>query len=122
MIMCNIMDNAHYLEEKLLELDTFELLTDTKYLPVVVLKLKDDKPYTVFQICEILRERGWVVPAYTLPPNAQEEAVMRVVVKENFSRDMAEMFALDVKNAVARLVETKPKTRHHHHKAKHRIC
>ncbi|MEJ2716333.1 MAG: glutamate decarboxylase [Deltaproteobacteria bacterium] len=121
-IMNNIMGNARYLEESLLELDEFELLTDTKYLPVIVLKLKDDEPYTVFQICEILRERGWVVPAYTLPPNAQHEAVMRVVVKENFSRDMSEMFATDVKNAIARLVKTHPKPVHRERKAKHRIC
>ena len=121
-IMTNIMSNARYLEESLLALDKFELLTDTKFLPVIVLKLKDDEPYTVFQICEILRERGWVVPAYTLPPNAQDEAVMRVVVKENFSRDMAELFATDVTNAVARLVKTQPKTIHPHRKAQHRIC
>jgi glutamate decarboxylase len=121
-IMNNIMENARYLEERLLELEKFELLTDTNYLPVVVLKLKDDSDYTVFQICEILLERGWVVPAYTLPPDAQQEAVMRVVVKENFSRDMAEMFATDVKNAIARLDEAKPKRRHPGHEKKHRVC
>ena len=121
-IMNNIMDNARYLEERLLKLGSFELLTDSRYLPVVVLKLKADTFYTVFQICEILRERGWVVPAYTLPRNAQHEAVMRVVVKENFSRDMAEMFAVDVENAVARLEETRPRSRVHEPKAKHRIC
>lgn len=120
--MNNIMDNARYLEKNLLELGKFELLTDTKYLPVVVVKLKEDEPYTVFQICEVLRKRGWVVPAYTLPPNAQEEAVMRVVVKENFSRDMAELFATDVKNAIAHLEKTQPKTRHKHREARHRIC
>jgi glutamate decarboxylase len=121
-IMNNIMENAGYLEESLLKLDKFALLTDTKYLPVIVLKLKDDKSYTVFQICEILRERGWVVPAYTLPPNAQDEAVMRVVVKENFSRDMAELFAKDVENAVARLEESRPKDRRPDQEARHRIC
>ncbi len=121
-IMTNIMDNARYLEERLLDLGKFDLLTDTNYLPVVVLKLKDDSDYTVFQICEILRERGWVVPAYTLPPNAQHESVMRVVVKENFSRDMAEMFATDVTNAIARLEKTQPKRHHPGHGKKHRVC
>jgi glutamate decarboxylase len=121
-IMNNIMGNARYLEERLLELGKFHLLTDTRYLPVIVLKLLDDTGYTVFQICEILRERGWVVPAYTLPPNAQHEAVMRVVVKENFSRDMAEMFATDVKNAIARLEEALPRARQPQTEARHRIC
>ncbi len=121
-IMTNIMDNSHYLERRLLGLGNFELLTDTRYLPVIVLKLKDDTLYNVFQICEILRERGWVVPAYTLPPNAQTEAVMRVVVKENFSRDMADLLATDVGNAVARLNETRPKIRYPKRESIHRIC
>ena len=120
--MKNIMDNALYLEERLLALDKFELLTDSKYLPVVVLKLKDDSRYTVFQICRILKERGWVTPAYTLPPDAQQEAVMRVVVKENFSRDMADMYASDVENAIARLEKEQPKRHHPGNKKKHHIC
>lgn len=121
-IMGAIMENARYLEQRMLRSGKFELLTDAKYLPVIVLKLKDDSRYTVFQICRILRERGWVVPAYTLPPNAQEIAVMRVVVKENFSRDMAEMLAADMEEAVARLEQTGPTRPAPDNKTKHRIC
>lgn len=121
-IIANVMKNAHYLEQELTRLDKFDLLTDANYLPVVVVTLKDDSRYTVFQICEILRQRGWVVPAYTLPPDAQEIAVMRVVVKENFSRDMAEMFAADTAQAIERLEQDQPKRRHPVRKAKHRIC
>ena len=121
-IIKNIMANARYLEDRLSALAKFELLTDRNYLPVVVLKLKDDSAYTVFQICELLRRRGWVVPSYTLPPDAHEEAVMRVVVKENFSRDMAEMLAIDLENAVARLEEDEPRRRHPGHKTVHRAC
>ena len=95
-IMNNIMKNAEYLEQKLLSLGVFDLLTDTKYLPVIALKLKDCSEYNVFQISEELRKRGWIVPAYTLPPNAEEVAVLRVVVKENFSRDMSEIFVRDI--------------------------
>ncbi|QFY41764.1 glutamate decarboxylase [Candidatus Methylospira mobilis] len=121
-IMTNIMSNAHYLEERLMALGRFDLLTDRNYLPVVVLKLKDDNAYTVFQICEVLRERGWAVPAYTLPPDAQDIAVMRVVVKENFSRDMAEMFSEDVERALKRLDVDQPNHRHPGKIKKHPIC
>jgi glutamate decarboxylase len=110
-IMDNIMRNARHLEAKILSTGLFDLLTDVSYLPVVVLKLRDDSRYTVFQICEILRERGWSVPAYTLPPNAEEIAVMRIVVKENFSRDMADIFAQDLQNAIARLEMDRPQRR-----------
>jgi glutamate decarboxylase len=94
------MNNTIYLENKLLELGMFDILTDTKYLPVVAVKLKNNSKYTVFNISEELRKRGWVVPAYTLPPNAEEIAVLRMVIKENFSRDMAEIFVKDIKNVM----------------------
>jgi glutamate decarboxylase len=110
-IMDNIMRNARHLEESILASGHFDLLTDIQFLPVVVLKLRDDSRYTVFQICEILRERGWSVPAYTLPPDAEEIAVMRIVVKENFSRDMADIFAQDLAHAIERLENDRPRRR-----------
>ena len=110
-IIDNIMRNARHLEERILDTGLFDLLTDVNYLPVVVIRLRDDSRYTVFQICEILRERGWSVPAYTLPPDAEEIAVMRVVVKENFSRDMADIFAQDLTQAIARLETDRPRRR-----------
>jgi glutamate decarboxylase len=121
-IIQSIMQNARYLEGRLLALDRFELLTDTAYLPVVVLKLKDDSAFTVYQICEVLHERGWAVPAYSLPHAAESIAVMRVVVKENFSRDMADMFVIDVENALARLDEDRPKRRNAPAKIEHPFC
>ena len=57
----------------------------------------------VFELSERLRERGWIVPAYTLPPNAESVAVLRMVVKENFSRDMAEMLGEDIETALAKM-------------------
>ncbi|MFW5837350.1 MAG: glutamate decarboxylase, partial [Desulfovibrionaceae bacterium] len=121
-IMANILANAHYLEEQLMGLGVFELLTDARYLPVVVVALKDDSDFTVFQIAERMREKGWIIPAYTLPPNAEEVAVLRLVVKENFSRDMAEMVAGHMQKAIGKLQEEKPRRRTPADGAKHRIC
>jgi glutamate decarboxylase len=42
---------------------------------------------------------GWIVPAYALPPNAESAAVLRMVVKENCSRDIAEMLGSDIERA-----------------------
>lgn len=101
-IMQNIMENAQFLEERLLKLGRFELLNEAKYLPVVVVKLKDpSEPHELlYHISDILRERGWIVPAYPLPANADETHVLRAVVKENFTRDLAEKFASDVAYAL----------------------
>jgi glutamate decarboxylase len=56
----------------------------------------------VFELSAHIREQGWIVPAYKLPPNAEEIAVLRMVVKENFSRDMAEMLGADIETALAK--------------------
>jgi glutamate decarboxylase len=49
------------------------------------------------RISFILRERGWIVPAYALPANAQHVMVLRMVIKESFSREMADLLAHDVR-------------------------
>lgn len=48
-----------------------------------------------------LREHGWQVPAYTFPDN---RAVLRVVCRNGFSRDLAELFLRDLKSVTAELV------------------
>ena len=60
------------------------------------------------QLSHLLRERGWIVPAYTLPPNAEHITVLRMVVKENFSRDMVDMLAHDVRLAMHTLSKGEP--------------
>ena len=93
------MSNARYLEKKLLDTGRFRAVEcESKYLPVVVVKMKDPSapPETLYHLSDALRQRGWIVPAYPLPANAQQTHVMRAVVKENFSRDLAEKFAADV--------------------------
>jgi hypothetical protein len=57
----------------------------------------------VYDLSAKLRERGWIVPAYTLPPNADGITIMRVV-RQNFSRDMADLFVEDVKKAYETLL------------------
>lgn len=123
-IMQNIMANARYLEEQLLATGRFELLNEAKYLPVVVVTLKDrsEPPATLYRLSAMLRERGWIVPAYPLPANAQETHVLRVVVKENFSRDLAETFAADVVRALARIDNEAPRAEPAPADGKRRVC
>ena len=95
-IMTNILDNARYLAELLADTGQFELLNASQVLPIVTVKLKDTTKFTVFDLSERLLERGWIVPAYTLPPDAQSIAVLRIVAKENFSRDLADLLYRDI--------------------------
>jgi glutamate decarboxylase len=49
----------------------------------------------------VLRERGWLVPAYTMPPNWEDLVVLRIVVRNGFSHNMADLFLRDLREAVA---------------------
>jgi glutamate decarboxylase len=104
-VMANIMENAGYLEEALLAMGWFELLNEAKYLPVVVVRLKNHlfPSKLVYLLSDELRRSGWIVPAYPLPKDAEDVHVLRMVVKENFSRDMADKLATDIRQAIERL-------------------
>jgi glutamate decarboxylase len=76
----------------------FELLSDGSELPVFAFKISDESAgYTVFDLSEGLRERGWLVPAYTFPANLTDTAVLRVVVRNGFGKNLAEAFLADLR-------------------------
>ncbi len=111
-IMNAVMHNAHTLEKALVSGGHFTILTDTKYLPVVVVALKDDSKFTVYDISRELRRFGWIIPAYSLPAHAENIHVLRMVIKENFSHDLAEKLLADIKLIIHELDEgiIKPQT------------
>ena len=50
-----------------------------------------------------MRTRGWIVPAYPMPPDLEDVHVLRVVVRNGFGRDLAHSFVDDLARAVERL-------------------
>jgi glutamate decarboxylase len=89
---------ALYLSAEIAKLGQFELLTDGSDLPVFAFRLRDDVTgYSVFDLSERLRMRGWQVPAYTFPADLQEMAVMRIVVRNGFSMDLASLLLDDLR-------------------------
>jgi glutamate decarboxylase len=48
-------------------------------------------------------ERGWMVPAYTLPPNAEHVTIMRALVKQTLGHALASTLASDIALACATL-------------------
>lgn len=59
--------------------------------------------YTVFDLSERLRDRGWLIPAYTFPENRQDLAALRIVVRNGFSRDLADLLIADLQRHIAYL-------------------
>lgn len=72
-------------------------------VPLVAFALKDSSKHTVFEISENLRRFGWIVPAYTMPADAQHVAVLRVVVREDFGRSLAERLVSHIELVVKEL-------------------
>ena len=98
-------DVARYLAAEIAEMGPFELLSDASDLPVLAFRLADPSAagYTVFDLSERLRMRGWLVPAYTFPANLQDVAVLRIVARNGFSRDLAGLLITDLRNQVKAL-------------------
>ena len=94
-------DNARYLAGQLNESGRFELIGEgLPQLPLVAFRLTGDTEYDEFDVsAQLAAERGWMVPAYTLPPEAQEVTVLRALVKENVSRAAAGTLASDLLRA-----------------------
>ena len=92
-------DNAKYLSHKLLSTGYFESLNPDQLLPVIAVKLKNKEKFSLYDLVNKVRQRGWIISAYTLPPNAQDIIIFRIVVRENFSRDMCDILYHDIDKA-----------------------
>ena len=107
-VMTALRDTAVALSTAIGTMGPFQLLSDGRAIPVFAFALRPGIPYTVFDLSERLRVRGWQVPAYTMPTGAEQVAVLRVVVREGFSRDLASLFLADLRDAVAHLTDNPP--------------
>ncbi|HWE13627.1 MAG TPA: glutamate decarboxylase [Solirubrobacteraceae bacterium] len=73
------------------ELGPYRLISEGRDLPVFAFALAPEVTnYSVFDVSERLRERGWLVPAYTFPENRQDLSVLRVVVRAGMHLEMAD--------------------------------
>jgi glutamate decarboxylase len=99
-IMKGLQETAMYLSKNVEKMGPFKLISRGDTIPVFAFALKDSSRYSVFDLSDKLREQGWQVPAYTMPPKVDDLAVLRIVVREGFSRDLAEMLLADLRKAI----------------------
>jgi glutamate decarboxylase len=97
-------DVAMRLAEQIEELGPFQLLTRGDELPVFAFTTKPEiENFTVFDVSNAMRERGWQVPAYTFPENRTDLAALRVVVRRGFTHDLADLLVADLEKQLPRL-------------------
>ncbi|MEN3222876.1 glutamate decarboxylase [Mycolicibacterium porcinum] len=107
-VMQCLSQTARWLGDELRDSEHFELITDGSAIPVVSFQLKGKPGYTEFDVSEGLRAFGWQVPAYTMPEGATDVVVLRVVVREGFSADLARALKEDMITVLGRLDKLKP--------------
>ena len=106
-IHSNSMDIAQYCHDQIGKIPCFENYAKKLDNPLFIWYLKpeyDSKAnWTLFDLQDKLMQSGWMVPAYTMPKDIEDMVVMRIVVRQGMSRDMADMLLADIRNAVAEL-------------------
>jgi glutamate decarboxylase len=96
-------DVATSLAAGIAELGPFRLVTRGDELPVFAFTTDEDGPFNVFDVSRRLKERGWLVPAYTFPANREDLAVLRIVCRNGFTHDLAGMLLDDLRAALPEL-------------------
>jgi glutamate decarboxylase len=107
-VMTCLSQTARWLGDQLAASEHFEVVADGSAIPVVSFKLSGDRGYTEFDVSHALRSFGWQVPAYTMPENATDVTMLRIVVREGFSADLARSLKDDIITSVQSLDELKP--------------
>jgi len=122
-IMSNLTQTADYLAQTIESIDDgkrFQMISKTSGngLPLVAWQLKQGAAkWDEFALVRILRQRGWIVPAYTMAPHCDGMKLVRVVVREDFSRSRCESLIKDLKAAIKTLDEMPDAVLEHHKKA-----
>jgi glutamate decarboxylase len=106
-IMQSMQRNARSLAEQIVAIGDFELVGDegAEQLPLVAFKLNDEqRNFDEFDVAsQLAAERGWMLPAYTLPPNAEHVTIMRALVKRALGHSLATTLAADIAEACSTL-------------------
>ncbi len=92
-----LMLNATYLSNKMEESGKFKILNkESKVLPLIAFELDENAPFDVFAFSDRIRQRGWIIPAYTLPKNAEDKAIMRIVLRLTITHEQLNMLYEDL--------------------------
>jgi len=99
-IMRHTLDNAIFLRKRLVDSGYFVIMNETQRIPVVALTLdKKVKKFNEFDVSAKVRERGWVLSAYTMPPDAEEVRSLRIVVRPHVNVTVINSLANDILEA-----------------------
>ncbi len=111
-IMEIMQQNAQSLADDIEAIGKFQIIgKGQETLPLVAFNLVEEHPYDEFDIAfQLAAERGWMLPAYTMPPDAQDVKMMRALVKLTLSRSLVDTLDQDIAEAIETLEKKGPVT------------
>jgi glutamate decarboxylase len=101
----NSIDVATFLSSEIAKLGPFELISKGDTIPVFAWVMKDGytENWSLYDLADRLRMKGWLVPAYPMADNMADVTLQRIVVKLGMSHDLAVALLADIKAEVANL-------------------
>jgi glutamate decarboxylase len=99
-------DTARYLAEEIGKMAPFEIIYggDPKSgIPALAWRVKegfDTRGYTLYDLADRLRSRGWQVPAYSLPANCQDLVIQRILVRHGVTKDLGSLLIEDIRRCL----------------------
>src|SRR5579875_1360079 len=95
-------DTADWLSSEISAMEEYDLVSDGPGIPVFAFRTVGTG-FSVYDVSDALRSRGWLVPAYPMPEGMEDVSVLRIVVRNGFSRDLAELFLRDLRTVTDHL-------------------
>ncbi|MFI3269705.1 MAG: glutamate decarboxylase [Rikenellaceae bacterium] len=103
----NSMEVAKYCHSEIGSMHCFDNFSERVDNPLFVFSLKSDyeakSKWTLYDLQDRLQQSGWMVPAYSMPKDIEQMVVMRIVIRQGMSRDMADMLLSDIRGAIEEL-------------------
>jgi glutamate decarboxylase len=103
----NSMNIAQYCHDQIGKMSCFTNYSKKLENPLFIWSLDEEydktAKWTLFDLQDKLMQKGWMVPAYTMPKDIEDMVVMRIVVRQGMSRDMADMLIEDINDSVIEL-------------------
>ena len=94
---------AAYLADEIRKMGLFKVIYDGRGgIPALCWSLEDgvNPGFTLYDLADRLRSRGWQVPAYSMPPNREDLVIQRILVRRGVSRDLGDLLLDDIKRCI----------------------
>lgn len=96
-------DTAAYLADEIGKIGPFKIIYNGRGgIPALCWTLKEgvNPGFTLFDLADRLRSRGWQVPAYSMPANREDLVIQRILVRHGVSRDLGDLLIDDIRRCM----------------------